>query len=148
MADKITLYTIGFTKKTAEVFFSSLRKANINRIIDIRLNNVSQLSGFAKKDDLIYFLKEICQCDYKHEPLFAPSQDILEAYRNKQLSWDEFEDRFRKLIQRRAIENTISIDVLNNSCLLCSESNADKCHRRLVAEYLREKLGNVEINHL
>ena len=97
---------------------------------------------------MIFFLKEICQCGYIHEPLLAPSQDILEAYRKKQLSWDEYEDRFLKLIQSREIENAISIDVLSNSCLLCSEPIPNKCHRRLVAEYLKEKLGDIEINHL
>jgi uncharacterized protein (DUF488 family) len=148
MEKKVTIYTIGFTKKSAEAFFSALRNARITRIIDIRLNNVSQLSGFAKKDDLEFFLKKICQCDYVHEPLFAPTQDILEAYRKKNINWDEYEDRFRKLIQSRRIENAISIDDLGNSCLLCSEPTANKCHRRLVAEYLKEKLGKLEIKHL
>lgn len=144
----ITIYTIGFTKKSAETFFSALSTARITRIIDIRLNNVSQLSGFAKKDDLEFFLKKICQCDYVHKPLFAPTQDILEAYRNKNISWDEYKDRFCKLIQSRRIENTISKDALSNSCLLCSEPTPNKCHRRLVAEYLKEKLGEIEIKHL
>jgi uncharacterized protein (DUF488 family) len=146
--NKITLYTIGFTKKSAEAFFSTLSNAHVTLIIDIRLNNVSQLSGFAKKDDLEFFLKKICQCNYLHEPLFAPTQDILEAYRNKDISWDEYKDRFRKLIQSRKIENTISKDSLSNSCLLCSEPTANKCHRRLVAEYLKEKLSDIEIKHL
>lgn len=145
---KMQLYTIGFTKKNAQTFFSKLRKAGVLKLIDIRLNNVSQLAGFAKRDDLIFFLKEICNCEYRHIPNFAPTKEILDAYKKKQIDWEEYERRFSKLINDRKIENLITAEYLNNSCFLCSEPTPDKCHRRLIAEYFKEKLGNIEIKHL
>lgn len=145
---KNNLFTIGFTKKNAQTFFSKLQTAGVTKVIDIRLNNVSQLAGFAKRDDLIYFLREICDCDYAHMPIFAPTKEILDAYKKKQIDWEEYVTRFSKLIRERAIENKISAEELSNACLLCSESPPEKCHRRLVAEYFREKFGGIEIKHL
>lgn len=145
---KINLYTIGFTKKNAKTFFTKLKISGVTRLIDIRLNNVSQLAGFAKKDDLIYFLREICNCDYAHFPDFAPTKEILDAYKKNIIDWHEYVRRFNKLIEDRKIENKISPEELNNSCLLCSEPTPEQCHRRLVAEYLKEKFGNIEIQHL
>ena len=144
----VKIFTIGFTKKNAETFFSELRNAGVTMLIDIRLHNVSQLSGFAKRDDLIFFLKELCNCDYKHLPNFAPTKDILDAYKKKEISWNEYVKRFNRLIIEREIENKIKTEKLNNSCLLCSEPTPEYCHRRLVAEYLQEKLGGIEITHL
>lgn len=145
---KINLYTIGFTKKNAKTFFTKLKIVGVIRLFDIRLNNISQLAGFAKKDDLIYFLREICNCDYRHFPDFAPTKEILDAYKKNQIDWHEYVCRFSKLIEYRKIENKISMEELNNSCLLCSEPTPEHCHRRLVAEYLKEKLGDIEIQHL
>ena len=145
---KVKIYTIGFTKKKAQTFFSKLQKEGVTKLIDIRLNNVSQLAGFAKRDDLIYFLREICNCDYRHIPNFAPTKDILDAYKKKQIDWNEYVRRFSKLIKDRKIENIITAEELNNSCFLCSEPTPEQCHRRLVAEYFKEKLGNIEIKHL
>jgi uncharacterized protein (DUF488 family) len=144
----IRLFTIGFTKKNAKTFFTKLRNAGVERLIDIRLNNVSQLAGFAKRDDLIFFLKELCNCDYKHMPNFAPTKEILDAYKKKDIGWDEYVKRFSGLIIERKIENKITADELNNACFLCSEPTPEQCHRRLVAEYLKEKLGDIEIKHL
>ena len=145
---KYNLYTIGFTKKNAQAFFSKLKKAGVTKLIDIRLNNVSQLAGFAKRDDLSYFLRQICDCDYKHMPLFAPTKEILDAYKRKLIDWDEYVTLFNKLIRDRSIENKVSIEELNNACLLCSEPTPEMCHRRLVAEYLRDKIDGIEIKHL
>jgi len=145
---RIQLFTIGFTKKNAKTFFTKLRNAGVERLIDIRLNNVSQLAGFAKRDDLIFFLKELCNCDYKHMPNFAPTKEILDAYKKKDIGWDEYVKRFSRLIIERKIENKITADELNNACFLCSEPTPEQCHRRLVAEYLKEKLGDIEIKHL
>lgn len=145
---EVQLFTIGFTKKNAQIFFSKLRKAGVKRLIDIRLNNVSQLAGFAKRDDLIFFLKELCNCEYRHVPNFAPTKEILDAYKKKQIDWAEYVRRFTKLIQDRKIENLISPEDLNKSCFLCSEPTPEQCHRRLVAEYFKEKFGDVEIKHL
>jgi len=145
---KNKLYTIGFTKKNAQTFFSKLQRAGVMKLIDIRLNNVSQLAGFAKRDDLIYFLRELCNCDYHHVPNFAPTKEILDAYKTKQIDWDEYVRRFSKLITEREIENKIKAEELNNSCLLCSEPTPEQCHRRLVAEYFLDKFGDIEIKHL
>jgi len=145
---KNTLFTIGFTKKNAQTFFSKLKKAGVTKLIDIRLNNVSQLAGFAKRDDLIYFLREICDCDYTHMTLFAPTKEILDAYKQKIIDWDGYVELFSKLIRERTIESNVSAEELNNACLLCSESTPEMCHRRLVAEYFKEKLDGIEIKHL
>ncbi len=142
------MFTIGFTRKNAQLFFSKLRNAGVTKIIDIRLNNISQLAGFAKRDDLIFFLKELCDCKYEHKPNWAPTKDILDAYKKKEIDWNEYEMRFRKLIIERKIEEKIKFDELNNICLLCSEHTPNQCHRRLIAEYLKDKFVNVEIIHL
>ena len=145
---KTTLFTIGFTKKNAQTFFSKLKSAGVKKIIDIRLNNVSQLAGFAKRDDLTYFLRELCNCEYIHKPIFAPTKEILDAYKKKQIDWNEYIRQFSELIKYRAIENKILVEELNNACLLCSEPTPEKCHRRLVAEYFRDKDNDIEIKHL
>jgi len=145
---QIKLYTIGFTKKNAETFFSMLKNAGVKRLIDIRLNNVSQLAGFAKKDDLAFFLKELCSCDYLHKPQLAPTKEILDNYKNKKIDWPEYVREFSDLIRSRKIEDEVSRDLLDNACFLCSEPKADKCHRRLVSEYLQNKFKDIKIIHL
>lgn len=145
---EIRLFTIGFTKKTAEAFFTKLSKAGVKRVIDIRLNNVSQLAGFSKRDDLRYFLKAICNIDYIHKPELAPTRDILEEHKKNRGDWSAYEKRFMVLLSERKPEETISRDMFDNGCLLCSEDKPDNCHRRLVAEYLSEKWGNMEVIHL
>lgn len=142
------LFTIGFTKTSAESFFKRLRKAGVKTVVDVRLNNVSQLAGFAKKDDLRYFLKAICDIDYIHEPEFAPTQEMLDAYKKDGGDWSDYEKQFLELIRNRHIEQTLPRETLDGACLLCSEDKPDHCHRRLVAEYLKEKWGEVEILHL
>ena len=142
------IFTIGFTKKSAEQFFDSLQTAGVKRVVDVRLNNVSQLSGFAKKNDLEYFLKQICGMDYTHLPNLAPTKDILDAYKKERGSWETYERDFIDLMAARKIENAIEQETLEDACLLCSEDKPHYCHRRLVAEYLREYWGNVEIEHL
>lgn len=140
--------TIGFTKKSAEQFFETLRKAGTRRVVDVRLNNVSQLVGFAKKNDLAYFLDRICQIDYAHLPSLAPTQEILDGYKKKGGNWDDYERRFLDLMDERRIAEKIEPQLLEDACLLCSEDKPHHCHRRLVAEYLKEHWGNVEIEHL
>ena len=143
------LFTIGFTKKSAEVFFTRLRDAGVKRIVDVRLNNVSQLAGFSKKDDLRYFAKAICNIDYVHIPDLAPTAAILDPYKKeKHADWDLYQQQFLKLIHARKIESTLSPDLLDGGCLLCSEESPHHCHRRLVAEYLRDRWNNVEIVHI
>lgn len=142
------LFTIGFTKKSAEAFFSKLRDSGAKRIVDVRLNNVSQLAGFAKKEDLKYFLREICRIDYVHLPILAPTQDLLDGYRKEKGGWPAYEQQFLKLLETREIEKAVSRDVISDGCLLCSEDKPEHCHRRLVAEYLKNHWRDVEIVHL
>lgn len=111
-------------------------------------SNVSQLAGFTKKDDLGFFLHEICKIDYVHLPELAPTQDILDTYKKKGGDWVIYEKQFLALLEARRIEETIDKSLVDGCCLLCSEANSEHCHRRLVAEYLREKWGNIEIQHL
>jgi len=142
------VFTIGFTKKPAKSFFEILRNSGAKRVVDVRLNNVSQLAGFAKKDDLKYFLKEICGMDYIHLPELAPTQEILEEYKKKHGDWSSYETRFLTLMKERRIVETVSKEVMADGCLLCSEDKPQFCHRRLVAEYLKQHWGDVDITHL
>jgi len=146
--DWVQIFTIGFTKKNAQKFFTLLHDAGVRRVVDVRLNNVSQLAGFAKRDDLEFFLRELHGIDYAHLRGLAPTQDILDALKKQKGSWDEYEKRFITLMAERRIEEKVSRDMLHRSCLLCSEDTAENCHRRLVADYLKEKWGNVQITHL
>jgi uncharacterized protein (DUF488 family) len=142
------VFTIGFTKTSAELFFTRLQQARVRRVVDVRLNNVSQLAGFAKKHDLQFFLKSICDIDYVHCDKCAPTQDMLDAYKKRSGDWLDYERQFLALITKRKIEDTIPRDILDGACLLCSEDKPIHCHRRLVAEYLRDKWGDVSITHL
>lgn len=142
------IFTIGFTKKSAEDFFHRLEDAGVKKVIDIRLHNASQLAGFAKKDDLKYFLQEITQIDYSHNTDLAPTEDILNEYQKKTKDWSVFEKKFLKLIERRKIEKLLTPRELSSACLLCSEDKPHHCHRRFVAEYLQKKWKNVEVIHL
>jgi len=142
------VFTIGFTKKTARRFFELLRDSGAKRVVDVRLNNVSQLAGFAKKDDLAYFLETICGIEYVHLPVLAPTQEMLDEYKKQRGDWETYETRFLELMQQRRIEETVSREVVADGCLLCSEDKPHHCHRRLVAEYLKRHWGDVAIAHL
>src|SRR5262249_47248447 len=144
----MTLYTIGFTKKSAEEFFTRLQKGGVARVLDVRLNNTSQLAGFAKRDDLAYLLRAVGGIGYEHLPDLAPTQDILDAYKKRKGDWAEYEEKFLALMRERRIEATADRKLFDRGCLLCSEDTADQCHRRLVAEYLAGKWGGVEVVHL
>lgn len=141
------IFTIGFTKTSAEKFFERLSKANVTKIVDVRLNNVSQLSGFAKKDDLRFFAKSICGADYEHASELAPTKDILDEYKKSKGSWSTYAEKFLNLMAYRKIEK-MDRSRLDGGCLLCSEDKPHNCHRRLIAEYLKEKWEDVEIKHL
>ena len=144
----VTLFTIGFTGKSAQEFFEKLQRAGVRRLIDTRLNNVSQLAGFTKKRDLEYFLRAIANIDYAHDPELAPTKDMLDDYKQKRIDWDEYERRFDELLRLRRPAERLSPDEVDGACLLCSEPTPDNCHRRLVAEYLKEEWKNVTIEHL
>ena len=143
------IYTIGFTQRTAAAFFGALKEAGVRRLVDVRLNNSSQLAGFAKREDLAYFLREICATSYYHEPLLAPTQEMLDAYKKAKGSWDDYERRFIALLRERRVEEAISPAIFAvPTVLLCSEATADHCHRRLVCDYLDAHWGNARAIHL
>jgi uncharacterized protein (DUF488 family) len=141
------IYTIGFTRSSAEHFFTRLKDAQAARLIDVRLNNVSQLAGFAKRDDLRFFTQRLCGIGYEHKLALAPTQPMLSDYRAGRDGWDAYAARFLDLMAQRRIEQ-LDRDQLAGACLLCSEDQPHHCHRRLVAEYLRDKWRDVEIVHL
>lgn len=141
------IFTIGFTKTTAQNFFERIKKAGTTRILDVRLNNVSQLSGFAKRDDLRYFADTICGVNYRHVPKLAPTKGMLDSYKKDKGPWDAYEKQFLDLMAERKIEE-IDRSEFDGGCLLCSEDKPHHCHRRLVAEYLKEKWGDIDIVHL
>ncbi len=142
------IYTLGFTKKSAEQFFTRLRRSGVKRVVDVRLNNVSQLAGFAKKDDLKFFLKEVCGIEYLHLPELAPTQDILDEYKKNKGDWSVYEVKFLELMKKRRVETALSKEIIDHGCLLCSEDKPHNCHRRLVAEYLDKHWGVDKIVHL
>lgn len=142
------LFTIGFTKKPAEKFFRLLQNSGANMLVDVRLNNISQLAGFAKRDDLIYFLREICGMEYTHRIDLAPTQSMLDDYKKRGAGWAEYEERFLELISQRQIQDTVPWEFIDNAVLLCSEDKPHHCHRRLVAEYLAQHWDRVKIEHL
>lgn len=142
------VFTIGFTKKSAQQFFEMIRRSGAKRVVDVRLNNVSQLAGFAKRDDLKFFLKEVCGMDYVHTPDLAPTQEMLDEYKKLKGDWMTYEKRFLDLMEKRKIEERIPKEIMAEGCLLCSEDKPHHCHRRLVVEYLRQQWGDLEINHL
>lgn len=142
------IYTIGFTKKSAEKFFGLLRASGAATLVDIRLNNVSQLAGFAKRDDLKYFLGELCGMAYIHRPDLAPTQPMLDDYKKQGAGWATYEHRFLELMEQRRIADNSPRELLDNAVLLCSEDKPDHCHRRLVAEYVARHWDSVTIEHL
>jgi uncharacterized protein (DUF488 family) len=143
------IYSIGFTQKNASDFFGTLKANGIERLLDVRLNNTSQLAGFAKQSDLPYFLREICGAAYEHEPLLAPTQEILDAFKKHKGSWDAYTEAYLALIRFRKVESALSRDGFEKkTVLLCSEPTAEHCHRRLALEYLQKHWNGVRIVHL
>ena len=141
----ITLYTIGFTKKTAEKFFTLLKNAGVKRIVDIRLNNASQLAGFAKGADLKYFAKAILGAEYVHITDLAPTKELLKSYQDKETSWNGYVRIFSGILENRHIKEKYKVEEFDKSCFLCTEDTPEQCHRRLVAEYFKDKNPDKEI---
>lgn len=145
----VDLTTIGFTKSNAENFFERLLKAGVKKVVDVRLHNTSQLAGFAKAEDLAYFLKKIGGIQYIHQPLLAPTDSILKAYKKDKGDWSVYQGRFLQLMEDRKIEQRLKPEMLEGACLLCSEATPHYCHRRLVCEYLNDKWGSpLKVRHL
>lgn len=143
------VYTIGFSRKPASEFFGLLKQHGIKRLIDVRLHNSSQLAGYTKKDNLAFFLNALCNADYDHELLLAPTDDLLRAYRKRQITWSHYEQEFFNLLASRRVENRLERGRFSGpTVLLCSERTPDRCHRRLVLEYLNQKWGDIQGVHL
>jgi uncharacterized protein (DUF488 family) len=145
----VEIYTIGFTQTTAERFFGRLKAAGVQRLLDVRLNNSSQLAGFAKAQDLPFFLRELAGASYEHDPRLAPTQDLLDEYKKRKGDWSKYERCFLELMAQRQIEHALSPTEFDTpTALLCSEAIAENCHRRLVCEYLAEHWLDVQPVHL
>jgi uncharacterized protein (DUF488 family) len=145
----VEIYTIGFTQTTAEHFFDRLKAVRAQRLLDVRLNNSSQLAGFAKAQDLRFFLRELANATYEHDLNLAPTQDLLSSYRKHQIDWDTYERRFLELMSHRRIEQRLSLaDFQTPTALLCSEATAEHCHRRLVCQYLSRHWPEILAVHL
>ncbi len=142
------LFTIGFTKKSAREFFTKLVQSGVKRVVDVRLKNTSGLSGFSKKDDLKYFLEKIGVIEYVHLTELAPTADLLDDFKKRKGLWSNYETGFLTLMQQRNIEDRLRGVIHDGDCLLCSEDTPEHCHRRLVVEYLKEKWGYIEVNHI
>ena len=143
------VWTIGFTGRTAETFFGALRRAGIRRLIDVRLHNTSQLAGFTKRSDLPFFLRELCDAEYIHEPLLSPSEDLFQFIKKHGGSWSEFEQRFLALMAERRVETDVDREIFSvPAALLCTEPSPERCHRRLVLQYLHSQWGSIEPCHL
>jgi len=145
----VKVSTIGFTKTTAEGFFERLLNDAVKKVVDVRLHNTSQLAGFAKADDLAYFLKKVGGIQYVHQPLLAPTDPMLKEYKKEKGDWRAYEERFLELMAEREVEKRLKAEMFDGACLLCSEATPHHCHRRLVCEYLNEKWqGALEVRHL
>ena len=149
MAKNVEVATNGFTQSSAESFFERLRKAGVKKVVDVRLHNTSQLAGFAKVDDLTYFLEAIGGIAYEHAPLLAPTEPMFKAYKKDKGDWGVFRGRFLDLMSERQIEKHLQPKALEGACLLCSEASPEHCHRLLVCEYLNAKWrGGLRVSHL
>ncbi|WP_094783350.1 DUF488 family protein [Paraburkholderia ribeironis] len=145
----VRVATIGFAGKSAQSFFDLLKGAQVRTVLDIRLNNTSQLAGFAKKQDLPYFLDKLCNAAYVEMPELAPEPDLLKRYQGKELAWDDFTAEYIELIAKRRVESKLDVDLFRSACLLCSEHLPHHCHRRLAVEYLNSQWNSrMTINHL
>lgn len=144
----IDLFTIGFTNKSAEKFFKLLTDSNVSTLVDTRINNVSQLSGFAKGQDLAFFAKQIGNMKYQHKIDLAPTRELLDKYRKKEINWPQYEIEYLNLLDIRKIGDKVDIEKMHKGCLLCSEHTPEKCHRRLLAEYLQVRFTDIKIHHL
>lgn len=141
--------TIGFTEKSAEQFFNLLQKSGVRRLLDVRLNNTSQLAGFTKRDDLKFFLREIADVEYLEIPELTPDGKLLKQYRNSEISWDYYESKYIELLDRRIVEKKLDRNIFADGCLLCSEHKPHQCHRRVAIEYLNARWdAPLPIKHL
>lgn len=144
----MNIFTIGYTKKSAQTFFELINENKIDVVIDIRLYNSTQLAGFSKSKDLKYFLKKICECEYIAAPEFAPTAKLFNDYKNGNINWQEYEIAYNELMHTHMNLDFFRAFPNKKICFLCAESTPDYCHRRLLAEMLADIYDNVIITHL
>ncbi len=144
----MTFYTIGFTQKSAETFFELLKNNGVKKLVDVRINNTSQLAGFAKYPDVKYFVKEICGIPYEHIVDFAPTKELLKGYQQKEVTWDQYVVIYRNLLNNRHILQKYDMSRFDGACFMCSEDMPTQCHRRLLVEFIKESNPDVVIKHL
>lgn len=145
------LYTIGFTKKTAEQFFERIKYYRIQILVDVRLKNTSQLMRFSHGKDIEYLLKNLCNCEYEHCVNYAPTAEILTDWKKKRITWPEYEQRYHALMtERNSVRDFMTryYGVYESVCLLCSEVSPEHCHRRLLAEMFHEQKNDIEVLHI
>ncbi|MBM3495681.1 MAG: DUF488 domain-containing protein [Armatimonadetes bacterium] len=143
-----TIYTIGFAGRTAQSFFEDLASSGVRSLLDIRLRPDGQLAGFAKRQDLPFFLQRLVDgCAYRHLPELAPTDAILKTFRAEK-DWDAYVTAFEALMDERNIPGELDPTIFGDACLLCSEATVAQCHRRLVAERLARAWPGTEIRHL
>lgn len=142
------LYTIGFTKKSAETFFETLKANDVRTVLDIRLKNNTQFAGFTKRDDLPYLLQKIGGIGYRHWIEAAPTADLLKRYQDEEITWGTYKKEYNRLIKARNVAEGVTAAELDRACLLCAEPTAERCHRRLLAEHLAAKFPKITIVHL
>jgi uncharacterized protein (DUF488 family) len=144
----IKIFTIGTTKVPAETFFKTLHGSGVRKVIDVRLNNTSQLAGFSKRDDLVFFLEKILGLPYEHRKELAPTASLLDAYKRRKIGWKEYSEGFMELLRGRKVETVFTPTDLDSCVLLCNDYHEELCHRRLAVEYLRDQWTTVEVRHL
>ena len=142
------LFTIGYTKKSAEKFFEIMSDNKIEIVADVRLYNSTQLAGFSKSVDLQYFLKKICGCNYIALKQLAPNPSLFENYKNGKTTWNEYEKIYNKFLDTQANLDFFYAFKNKRICILCAESTPEHCHRRLIAEKISKTHDNVKITHL
>jgi len=144
----LDLFTIGYTKKSAEKFFGIISENKIEIVADVRLYNSTQLAGFSKSWDLKYFLKQICNCSYIEMQEFAPTRSLFDNYKKGYIKWHEYERVYNEFLNTRANLDFFGAFQNKRICLLCAEDTPECCHRRLLAEKIAITYDNVTIVHL
>lgn len=145
----MNIYTMGFTQKSARKFFTLLTENNVKLLMDIRLNNSSQLAGYTKGTDLEFFLTEFLNIRYVHELSFAPTKELMDGYKKGQISWQSFEDEYNEILEKQNVKNILDKKYnkdFDGICLMCSEPAAENCHRKLAAEYIKNMYPELDIN--
>jgi len=143
----LEIYTIGFAKKNLREFIKRIQSAGVKKVLDIRLNNTSQLAGYSKKDDLEYVL-ELVNIQYQHIPALAPAEELMKAFKSKEIGWEQYVQTYSRSLEENDPIGLVKVRQGEKICLLCSEDTPKYCHRRLLAEYLGKHIEGLVVQHL